>query len=62
MLVLKQVRYQWFLVSNALTNRVLVTNQGNDWINSLTVKASLSFCSLSLTEQVLRSAHGRAVW
>lgn len=31
-------------------------------INSLALKASLFFCSLSLTEQVLWTAHGRAVW
>ena len=31
-------------------------------INSLAVKASFPFCLLSLKVQVLRSAHGCALW
>ncbi len=35
--------------------------KNNYSISNLAKKASLSFCSLSLTEQILRTPHGRAL-
>ena len=40
----------------------LTAYSDNYSINILVAKASLSFCSLRLTVQILRPPHGCAVW